>query len=205
MLAKPGGDPGNPLGWRPVVLMSALHRVWARCRRREFDGWRAQWDPAVAAAWLGADGRAWEFGWDTACAHAGSGAGVAGVAVDFSNCHDGYRLALLPRALARADVPPAISRPLPAAYGFTRRLRAGDACGGDCTPTSGIPAGCPLAVSALAVLTAPGACGRTVCAALWGRGLLVWPGHRVRPSCRPGPPPPARRGLCRTSVVTGSL
>jgi hypothetical protein len=73
-LAKPGGDPADPLGKRPIVLMSVLRRAWARYRRRDFDGWRAQWDPAVAAAWLGADGQAWEFGWGTACAHAGSGA-----------------------------------------------------------------------------------------------------------------------------------
>ena len=99
--------------------MSVLHCVWARCRRREFDGRSAQRGPAVAAAaWLGADGQAWEFGWDTVCAHAGSGAGVAGVASDFSTCYGGCRLALAPRALARAGVPPAISRPLLAAYGL---------------------------------------------------------------------------------------
>ena len=118
--------------------MSVLYRVWARCRRLEFDGRRAQRDPAVAAAWLGAYGQAWEFGWDMACAHAGSDAGVAGVAVDSSKRYDGCRLALASRALARAGVPPAISLPLLAAYGFTRRLRVGDAWGGDCTPTSGI-------------------------------------------------------------------
>ena len=188
LLAKPGGDPANPLDKRPIVLMSVLYRVWARYRRREFDGWRAQWDPAVAAAWLGADGQAWEFGWDTACAHAGSGAGVAGVAVDFSKCYDGCRLALVSRALATAGVPPAISRPLLAAYGFTRRLRVGDAWGGDCTPTSGIPAGCPLAVSVLAVLTAPWGMRSHRLRRALGAGAfgVAWaPGMAVEP---PGPP-----------------
>jgi hypothetical protein len=188
LLAKPGGDPANPLDRRPIVLMSVLYRVWARYRRREFDGWRAQWDTAVAAAWLGADGQAWEFGWDTACAHAGSGAGVAGVAVDFSKCYDGCRLALVSRALARAGVPPAISRPLLAAYGFTRRLRVGDAWGGDCTPTSGIPAGCPLAVSVLAVLTAPWGMRSHRLRRALGAGAfgVAWaPGMAVEP---PGPP-----------------
>ena len=123
------------------------------------------------------------------------GCGSAGVAVDFSKCYDGCRLALVSRALTRAGVPPAISRPLLAAYGFTRRLRVGDAWGGDCTPASGIPAGGPFAVSALAVLAAPwGMRSHRLRRALKaGASSVAWaPGLAVEPPVPPATGP--RRG-----------
>jgi len=70
LLPKPGGDSGDPLSRRPITLLPVLYRAWARLRRRSVDDWRPQWDPAIAAAGLGADGQAWELGWAAAVAHA---------------------------------------------------------------------------------------------------------------------------------------
>ena len=68
--------------------------------------------------------------------------------------------------LAAAGWPTGLSGPLLAAHAFRRRVRVGDAVGPFRVPFSGIPAGCPLAVAALGVITWPWqaavlACGAT--------------------------------------------
>ena len=154
LLPKPGGDPDNPLQRRPITLLPIPYRLWARLRLPAVEGWRALWDPAVEDAPKGADGQAWDLAWDLACA-APAHQEVAGMAVDMAKCYDTVRLPLLRRVLTAAGWPAAILGPLLAAYSFRRRLRIGDAVGDFHRPCSGIPAGCPLAVAALSVLTWP--------------------------------------------------
>jgi hypothetical protein len=43
---------------RPLNMLSVVYRLWARLRRAEVAEWRAAWDPAMAAARLGAAGQA---------------------------------------------------------------------------------------------------------------------------------------------------
>ena len=154
LLPKPGGEPGDPLQRRPIALLPVLYRTWARLRGATVAAWSRAWDPAAAAASLGADGQAWELTWTVAWA-AATGRHVAGLAVDFRKCYDGVRLPLLERALATAGWPPGLCRPLLAAYAAPRRLRVAGALGEPWLPASGVPAGCPLAVAVLAVLTWP--------------------------------------------------
>ena len=71
MLAKPGGDPADPVHRRPLNMLSVVYRLWARLRRAEAAEWRAAWDPAVVAARLGAAGRAWELAWVCVCCGCG--------------------------------------------------------------------------------------------------------------------------------------
>ena len=144
----------SPCSSAPVTLLPVIYRLWARLRLRRVEAWRAAWDPALADAPKGADGQAWGLAWDLAVAPA-TGAVVAGIATDLSKCYDGVRLPLLRRLLAAAGWPAGLVAPLLAAYSAPRRLRVGDALGAFVSPAAGLPAGCPLAVSVLAVLTWP--------------------------------------------------
>ena len=149
---KPGGDPGDPLNRRPLNVLSVVYRVWARLRHREVATWRKGWDPAVGAARLGASGQAWELAWAHAVARA-KGDEFGGLAVDFRKAYDSVRLGLVRRALLAAGWPAALWGPVVAAYEAPRRLRVAGAMGQPWLPTSGIPAGCPLAVDVLAVIS----------------------------------------------------
>ena len=66
------------------------------------------------------------------------------------------------RALARGGLHPRILGPLLAQYQAPRRLRVASALGEEWQPLSGMPPGCPLAVAALATLTAA-----------WGMALVA--------------------------------
>jgi hypothetical protein len=149
---KPDGDPTEPLDRRPLNLLAVIYRCWARLRGREVAAWRRSWDPACAAARLGADGQAWELGWAQAEAEA-LDLEFGGLAVDFRKAYDSVRLALVARLLAAAGWPAALAGPLQDMYCAPRRLRVAGALGAPFLPTSGIPAGCPIAVDLLAVLT----------------------------------------------------
>ena len=154
LLPKAGSSPDEPLQRRPITLLPIPYRLWARLRLPVVESWRATWDPAVHDAPKGADGQAWDLGWDIACS-AQAGHEVAGLAVDMAKCYDSVRHPVLRRTLVAAGWPAAILGPLLGAYAFRRRLRIGDAVGRFTVPVTGIPAGCPLAVASLSVLTWP--------------------------------------------------
>ena len=156
-LPKPGGDPDQPLQKRPITLLPVIYRLWARLRLRQVDAWRAAWDPAVASLTKGPEGQAWGLAWEFSelAVVPASGHTVCGVTVDLTKCYDSVRLPLLRRALAAAGWPAGVVGPLLSAYSAPRRLRVGEASGVVAPPKAGLPAGCPIAVSALAVLTWP--------------------------------------------------
>ena len=108
----------------------------------------------VSASPKGADGLAWDLAWDLAISPS-RGHVVAGAAADLSKCYDGVRHPFLDRVLSAAGWPAALAGPLLFAYGVGRRVRVGEAVGAFRPPVSGIPAGCPLAVAVLAVVTWP--------------------------------------------------
>ena len=187
LIPKPGGDPDSPLQLRPTTLLPVIYRLRARIRLRAVDSWRAAWDPAVAFACKGPEGQAWDLAWALAVAPV-QGQAVSGVAVDLSKCYDSVRLPLLRRVLAAAGWPQAIAGPMLAAYGAPRRLRVGEAIGAFVPPRAGLPAGCPLAVSALAVLTWPWQLAVQRAGATDARryvdDLTAW--HRGDPAVGPG-------------------
>ena len=152
MLPKPGTDQSDPANRRPITLLPVVYRVWARLRLRAVDAWRASWDTAVADAPKGADGQAWDLSCDLGLA-SGSGEAVGGVSTDFQKFYDTVRLPLVGRVLRAARWPEPLLGPLLRAYAFPRRVRAGDALGQPVAPVSGVPAGCPMAVAVVAVLT----------------------------------------------------
>jgi hypothetical protein len=116
---KPDGDPTAPLDRRPLNLLPVVYRLWARLRGRAVSSWRRGWDPAMAAARLGADGQAWELSWAQAEAEA-LGLDFGGLAVDFRKAYDSVRLPLVARLLAAAG-----GRRLSPAHCWPRTLRRG--------------------------------------------------------------------------------
>ena len=154
LLPKPGGTLDEPLQRRPITLLPVIYRLWARIRLRAIEAWRASWDPALVDAPRGPDGQAWALAWDIACAEPSAQA-VGGVAVDLTKCYDSVSHPFLRRMLAAAGWPQGISGPLLNAYAAPRRLRVGDVVGTFVRPVAGIPAGCPLAVAVLSVVTWP--------------------------------------------------
>ena len=117
---------------------------------------------------------------------------------DMAKCYDSARLPLLRRVLTAAGWPAAVLEPLLSAYSFQRRIRIGDAVGCFANPKAGIPAGCPLAVATLAVITWPWQVAVMRAGATAARryvdNLTAWcradagPPFRLRPSgwLRPG-------------------
>ena len=85
----------------------------------------------------------------------GRGDAFAMVALDWKKAYDGITLDVLGQTLQAAGVPTWASGPLLGMYASKRRLRVGRVIGPEWKPTSGIPAGCPIAVFALAVCTKP--------------------------------------------------
>ena len=102
------------------------------------------------------------------------------MAVDMAKCYDSVRIPLLRRMLCAAGWPAAVLEPLVAAYSFRRRIRIGDAVGCFASPKAGIPAGCPLAVATLAVITWPwqvaATCAGATAARRYVDDLTAW--HR---------------------------
>jgi hypothetical protein len=84
---------------------------------------------------------------------AANGDDCGGLAVDFRKAYDSVRIALLERFLRVARWPAGLVGPLVAAYSAPRRLRVAGALGPQWAASSGVPAGCPLAVDVLAVLS----------------------------------------------------
>ena len=149
MLSK-NGTP-DPSDRRPIVLLSAIYRLWAAARAAEMRAWLVsnkalQDGPAASAAAQAADlalllQHARTTGWQ-----------IDGLAVDWSKCYDRLPLAVL-RALAQAaGVPPTVAGPMHAAYGFPRRLVADSLAGTQHVPTCGLTPGCPAATHWLALL-----------------------------------------------------
>ena len=85
----------------------------------------------------------------------GGGDDFAMVALGWKKAYDGSTLEILAQTLQAAGVPAWASGPLLRMYANRRRLSVGRVIGPEWNPTSGIPAGCPIAVFALAVCTKP--------------------------------------------------
>ena len=149
MLTKNGtADPGDR---RPIVLLSAIYRLWAAARAAEMRGWLVanhalQTGPAASAAAQAADlalilQQARTAGWQ-----------VDGLAVDWSKCYDRLPLSVLRAVADAAGIPPGIATPMLAAYSFPRRLIADGLAGELYSPTCGLTPGCPAATHWLALL-----------------------------------------------------
>ena len=133
---------------RPIVLLSAVYRVWAATRAHPFRRWLRSVG-VLPARTRGADEQAGLLGLHKACARGGR---VAGLTVDWSKCYDRLPLAALEEAVRAARIPPAVWRPMLAAYRLPRLVRA-DGLGAPArSPSCGLAPGCPAATDWLALV-----------------------------------------------------
>ena len=149
MLSKNGT--ADPSDRRPIVLLSAVYRLWAAARAAEMRTWLVsnkalQTGPAASAATQAADlalllQQARTTGWQ-----------IDGLAVDWSKCYDRLPLPVLSALAEAAGIPPAVASPMLAAYGFPRRLVADSMAGALHSPSCGLTPGCPAATHWLALL-----------------------------------------------------
>lgn len=143
----------GPSHRRPVILLSALYRVWASIHAAEFRHWpRAEGVPPAALS--SAEFRAAE----RALALDMADDEVAGLAVDWSKFHL-VPLATIEAIARAAHVHPAVWRPMLADCQVPRRLRATTLAGPAHVPVRGLPPGCLAAMHWLALLMRAGGAG----------------------------------------------
>ena len=150
-LLLPKGGTASPLDRRPIWLFSLLYRAWGRARAQELGSWLHGFGAAPA---LGALDAAFDLSSQAEFARAHD-LSFQGFALDWSKAYDHVTLVSLRAALGAARVPQALAGPMLDAYSAERRIRVNGLLGAPFTPTSGLPAGCPLAVFALALLLVP--------------------------------------------------
>lgn len=115
----PKGGSRQPRDRLPIVLLSALYRVWAGIRVAEKCDWlRGEWVLPPASG-VGAEFRAAEL----ALLLDKSGHEVAGLAVDWSKCYKRVPLAMVAAIARAARVHLGVCRPMLVAYSLRRRVR----------------------------------------------------------------------------------
>jgi hypothetical protein len=147
----PKGGTGTPDDHRPIVLLSVVYRIWAKARGPPFQAFLR------AAGVLGkgkapaAEDLAYELAVRMGVAQAG-GTPVAGLAVDWSKCYDNLLLGILTQVAERARIPPALAKPMIAAYRQPRAVLLQGAVGPEKQPIAGLAPGCPRATDWLALV-----------------------------------------------------
>ena len=135
---------------RPIVLLSAVYRLWAAAGAKPLRRWLCAVG-VLPGCTRGADEQAGLLGLHMDVSHADGGA-VHGLTVDWSKCYDRLPLDALEAVATAAGVPPAIWKPMLAAYRLPRLVRA-DGLGGHArVPRCGLAPGCPAATDWLALV-----------------------------------------------------
>ena len=140
LLAK--GGTMAPDDRRPIVLLSAVYRVWAALRAGALRGWLRAVGVLAPGSGSGADVKAGDLALLLEEARA-AGLPVSGLAVDWSKCYDRLPLAALADVAEAAGVPHEIAAPMLAAYGWPRRIKVDDLASEEITPSCGLAPGCP--------------------------------------------------------------
>ncbi len=137
-------------GRRPVGLMPAAYRLWAKVRQGYVRRWEAQWDRRYLAAARGksATDVAWVRSLRAEYA-ASSGATAASILWDLRKCFDHGSHVLLASEAKELMFPLAVARLSVAMYTAERRLRLDNAFSQPIRPTRGFIAGCTNALAAI--------------------------------------------------------
>ena len=147
----PKGSSGQLDDYRPIVLLSAIYRLWVGLRMRTFRGWLRQNRVLGLKTQGGAESMAYDLALRMTAARA-TGAPVTGLGLDWSKCYDHVHVGILDAISTRAGIPASISGPMLSAYRQPRRILLRNLGGEVRTPGNGIPAGCPGATDWLALL-----------------------------------------------------
>lgn len=149
MLPKRGtGELGD---FRPITLLSAVYRLWAKGHSAQVRHWLQRNGVLRQQDLVGADTQAYELALRMAWART-TGEALSGVAIDWTKCYDKVALDVLPRVAEAARLPAAIWRPMYSMYTATRSVLLNGSVGEAALPTHGITAGCPLAGEMLALV-----------------------------------------------------
>ncbi len=137
-------------GRRPVGLMPAAYRLWAKVRQSYVRRWEVQWDRKYLAAARGksATDVAWVRSLRAEYA-ASSGATAASILWDLRKCFDHGSHVLLASEAKELMFPLAVARLSVAMYTAERRLRLDSAFSQPIRPTRGFIAGCSNALAAI--------------------------------------------------------
>jgi exonuclease III len=151
-------DPG-PADFRPITVMSAVYRLWARLRFRTALVWQETWIDGGAFGCRprrGAEDLILDAAMDMeAPAFDEEGFRVGGIAYDFRKAFDLMPVELMLETLRARGASPRLLKPLGALYESMQRVfRLGGACGDWWRSYNGIIQGCPLSMIGLnAVVT----------------------------------------------------
>ncbi len=150
MLPKPKG------GFRPIGLLPAIYRVWARARRREADEWEASHQRPffAAAAGNGTVDVMWRL---TARQEAGvqEGLEAAIVGEDLASFYEGLDRGRLVAEAVAVGFPIQLVRAALGAYSMAHMVTLQGRFAQELYPTRGIIAGCSLATTLVKVLLPP--------------------------------------------------
>ncbi len=146
LLPKPKG------GFRPIGLMPAAYRVWAKARRR----WADEWEQRNARPYLSAarGNGSLDTMWRLAARQeegAAEGAQAAVAAEDIQSFFEVVDRARLVEEARALDFPMPLIKAALAAYGSARMLTMQGRVAREVYPTSGVVAGCPLATALVKV------------------------------------------------------
>ncbi len=144
LIAKKAG------GRRPVGLLPALYRLWAKVRQPHVRRWEAEWERRYFAAGRGRS--ACDIAWLRAlrAEYASSvGATAASVLWDLRKCFEHGSHTLLAQEAKELSFPLAIARLAVAMYGTERRLTLDGAFSEPIKPSRGFIAGCANALAAI--------------------------------------------------------
>ena len=148
----------DPLAYRVLMILPVIYRKWASARLADLVEWIAEWQTEHMFAGIPAFGA--EDAWLGTALHIEEcmlqGKAFSGAATDIMKCFDQVSRRLVKKILQAAGLPPHI---LDAYMRFQESLNVFNAISGGlgkpyCRPY-GIPQGCPLSMTIIALLLRP--------------------------------------------------
>ena len=138
----PKGGTGTVDDYRPIVLLSVYYRLWAKARGSPFQEFLKAAGITPPSGPRAADALAYDLALRMASCIAGFRP-TSGLALDWSKCYDHLILDLLDTVGQRVEIPPALLRPMMAAYRQPRAVLLAGALAAERRPTAGLapPAG----------------------------------------------------------------
>ena len=157
-LLKPGGDPYEPLDYRPILILSIIYRRWASLRLRQMRRWVESWQLEEMFAGIRGRGAADAWWSDALLREWATATGQFFAASDFDifKCFDQLPRDLVIAIAVRAGFPSKVAR----AYLFFHdnlsvRNKMAQGYGEAHHKEVGIPQGCPFSMVFLALILRP--------------------------------------------------
>jgi hypothetical protein len=149
----PKGRTGDPLDYRPVVLLPCIYRLWAKIRAKDLQAeLKRQGVCPIAGRSQSAETHGLLASLELEHGRA-TKQRVGGVALDMAKAYDKLPLRALEEAMSCAKVPSWLRGPMMNMYMARRLIRIQDAAGECEQPCNGLLPGCPAATHWMSLLT----------------------------------------------------